>query len=188
MTFTRLGRVPKPAIQDGLLCSSQRPDPGQVFQGEAVGELPLCFKATGENRFSVNISSECLDQMCSCLYCFLNVVYLTWKIHFQSLCNSTLSSVFQDWPCRLPWWTLASPPSTRSSKPTPENWSWWDLTTDILQYGWLMDDWTDLFPAVSQHWQVHWYCQIVNRHPPFGNQIRESIIGLPKYEASLEQV
>ncbi|XP_062336822.1 probable ATP-dependent DNA helicase HFM1 [Osmerus eperlanus] len=29
---------------------------------------------------------------------------------------------------------------------------------------------------------------IVNRHPPFGNQIRESIIGLPKYEASLEQL
>ncbi|XP_076001011.1 putative ATP-dependent DNA helicase HFM1 [Genypterus blacodes] len=29
---------------------------------------------------------------------------------------------------------------------------------------------------------------IVNRHPPFGNQIRESVINLPKYEVSLEQL
>nr|XP_015210859.1 PREDICTED: probable ATP-dependent DNA helicase HFM1 isoform X2 [Lepisosteus oculatus]XP_015210860.1 PREDICTED: probable ATP-dependent DNA helicase HFM1 isoform X2 [Lepisosteus oculatus] len=29
---------------------------------------------------------------------------------------------------------------------------------------------------------------IVNRHPPFGNQIREAVIHLPKYEVSLEQV
>ncbi|KAF7669759.1 hypothetical protein LDENG_00124140 [Lucifuga dentata] len=29
---------------------------------------------------------------------------------------------------------------------------------------------------------------IVNRHPPFGNQIRESVIHLPKYEVSLEQL
>lgn len=32
------------------------------------------------------------------------------------------------------------------------------------------------------------YYQIVNRHPPFGNQIRESVIHLPKYEVILEQV
>uniref|UniRef100_A0A3Q3LJI7 DNA 3'-5' helicase n=1 Tax=Labrus bergylta TaxID=56723 RepID=A0A3Q3LJI7_9LABR len=29
---------------------------------------------------------------------------------------------------------------------------------------------------------------IVNRHPPFGNQIRESVICLPKYEVTLEQL
>ncbi|XP_064862161.1 probable ATP-dependent DNA helicase HFM1 [Oncorhynchus nerka] len=29
---------------------------------------------------------------------------------------------------------------------------------------------------------------IVNRHPPFGNQIREAIINLPKYEVCLEQL
>ncbi|XP_067894141.1 probable ATP-dependent DNA helicase HFM1 [Heterodontus francisci] len=29
---------------------------------------------------------------------------------------------------------------------------------------------------------------IVNRHPPFGNQIRESVIHLPKYELSVEQL
>ncbi|XP_036409769.1 probable ATP-dependent DNA helicase HFM1 [Megalops cyprinoides] len=29
---------------------------------------------------------------------------------------------------------------------------------------------------------------IVNRHPPFGNQIREAVIHLPKYEVSLEQI
>ncbi|XP_056149816.1 probable ATP-dependent DNA helicase HFM1 [Lampris incognitus] len=29
---------------------------------------------------------------------------------------------------------------------------------------------------------------IVNRHPPFGNQIKESVINLPKYEVSLEQL
>ncbi|KAK6302426.1 hypothetical protein J4Q44_G00267810 [Coregonus suidteri] len=29
---------------------------------------------------------------------------------------------------------------------------------------------------------------IVNRHPPFGNQIREAIINLPKYEVRLEQL
>uniref|UniRef100_A0A3Q3W1T6 Probable ATP-dependent DNA helicase HFM1 n=1 Tax=Mola mola TaxID=94237 RepID=A0A3Q3W1T6_MOLML len=29
---------------------------------------------------------------------------------------------------------------------------------------------------------------IVNRHPPFGNQIRESVIHLPKYEVTLEQL
>ncbi|XP_029929862.1 probable ATP-dependent DNA helicase HFM1 [Myripristis murdjan] len=29
---------------------------------------------------------------------------------------------------------------------------------------------------------------IANRHPPFGNQIRESVIHLPKYEVSLEQL
>uniref|UniRef100_UPI003AAD2253 probable ATP-dependent DNA helicase HFM1 n=1 Tax=Centroberyx gerrardi TaxID=166262 RepID=UPI003AAD2253 len=29
---------------------------------------------------------------------------------------------------------------------------------------------------------------ILNRHPPFGNQIRESVINLPKYEVSLEQL
>ncbi|KAM3865988.1 putative ATP-dependent DNA helicase HFM1 [Diretmus argenteus] len=29
---------------------------------------------------------------------------------------------------------------------------------------------------------------IVNRHPPFGNQIRESVMNLPKYEVSLEQL
>lgn len=33
-----------------------------------------------------------------------------------------------------------------------------------------------------------YYYQIVNRHPPFGNQIRESVIHLPKYEVILEQV
>uniref|UniRef100_A0A3B3RIN2 DNA 3'-5' helicase n=1 Tax=Paramormyrops kingsleyae TaxID=1676925 RepID=A0A3B3RIN2_9TELE len=30
--------------------------------------------------------------------------------------------------------------------------------------------------------------QIVNRHPPFGNQIREAVIHLPKYEVGLEQI
>lgn len=30
--------------------------------------------------------------------------------------------------------------------------------------------------------------QILNRHPPFGNQIRESVIHLPKYEVTVEQV
>lgn len=30
--------------------------------------------------------------------------------------------------------------------------------------------------------------QILNRHPPFGNQIKESVIHLPKYEVTLEQV
>ncbi|KAG7227175.1 hypothetical protein INR49_013974, partial [Caranx melampygus] len=29
---------------------------------------------------------------------------------------------------------------------------------------------------------------ILNRHPPFGNQIRESVIHLPKYEVTLEQL
>uniref|UniRef100_A0A4W5NV21 DNA 3'-5' helicase n=1 Tax=Hucho hucho TaxID=62062 RepID=A0A4W5NV21_9TELE len=29
---------------------------------------------------------------------------------------------------------------------------------------------------------------IVNRHPPFGNQIRDAVINLPKYEVSLEQL
>ncbi|XP_034469557.1 probable ATP-dependent DNA helicase HFM1 isoform X1 [Hippoglossus hippoglossus] len=29
---------------------------------------------------------------------------------------------------------------------------------------------------------------ILNRHPPFGNQIRESVINLPKYEVTLEQL
>ncbi|XP_060685587.1 probable ATP-dependent DNA helicase HFM1 [Hemiscyllium ocellatum] len=29
---------------------------------------------------------------------------------------------------------------------------------------------------------------IVNRHPPFGNQIRESVLHLPKYELSVEQL
>ncbi|KAL0966696.1 hypothetical protein UPYG_G00298560 [Umbra pygmaea] len=29
---------------------------------------------------------------------------------------------------------------------------------------------------------------IVNRHPPFGNQIREAVMNLPKYEVSLEQL
>uniref|UniRef100_A0A3B3RKF1 Probable ATP-dependent DNA helicase HFM1 n=1 Tax=Paramormyrops kingsleyae TaxID=1676925 RepID=A0A3B3RKF1_9TELE len=29
---------------------------------------------------------------------------------------------------------------------------------------------------------------IVNRHPPFGNQIREAVIHLPKYEVGLEQI
>ncbi|XP_066548780.1 putative ATP-dependent DNA helicase HFM1 [Amia ocellicauda] len=29
---------------------------------------------------------------------------------------------------------------------------------------------------------------IVNRHPPFGNQIKEAVIHLPKYEVSLEQI
>ncbi|XP_063061418.1 probable ATP-dependent DNA helicase HFM1 [Engraulis encrasicolus] len=29
---------------------------------------------------------------------------------------------------------------------------------------------------------------IVNRHPPFGNQIRESVLALPKYELHLEQL
>uniref|UniRef100_A0A8C5F9D6 DNA 3'-5' helicase n=1 Tax=Gadus morhua TaxID=8049 RepID=A0A8C5F9D6_GADMO len=29
---------------------------------------------------------------------------------------------------------------------------------------------------------------IVNRHPPFGNQIKESVVNLPKYEVSLEQL
>ncbi|KAK6484329.1 putative ATP-dependent DNA helicase HFM1 [Huso huso] len=29
---------------------------------------------------------------------------------------------------------------------------------------------------------------IVNRHPPFGNQIREAVIHLPKYEVSVEQI
>ncbi|XP_047188173.1 probable ATP-dependent DNA helicase HFM1 isoform X2 [Scophthalmus maximus] len=29
---------------------------------------------------------------------------------------------------------------------------------------------------------------IINRHPPFGNQIRESVIHLPKYEVTLEQL
>lgn len=32
------------------------------------------------------------------------------------------------------------------------------------------------------------FTQILNRHPPFGNQIRESVIHLPKYEVTLEQV
>lgn len=32
------------------------------------------------------------------------------------------------------------------------------------------------------------HMQILNRHPPFGNQIRESVIHLPKYEVTLEQV
>ncbi len=32
------------------------------------------------------------------------------------------------------------------------------------------------------------FIQILNRHPPFGNQIRESVIHLPKYEVTLEQV
>lgn len=31
-------------------------------------------------------------------------------------------------------------------------------------------------------------CQILNRHPPFGNQIKEAVSKLPKYEVSLEQV
>uniref|UniRef100_A0A3Q3IGD2 DNA 3'-5' helicase n=1 Tax=Monopterus albus TaxID=43700 RepID=A0A3Q3IGD2_MONAL len=30
--------------------------------------------------------------------------------------------------------------------------------------------------------------QILNRHPPFGNQIRESVIHLPKYDVTLEQL
>ncbi|XP_035279407.1 probable ATP-dependent DNA helicase HFM1 isoform X1 [Anguilla anguilla] len=29
---------------------------------------------------------------------------------------------------------------------------------------------------------------IVNRHPPFGNQIKEAVVHLPKYEVSLEQI
>ncbi|XP_071159837.1 probable ATP-dependent DNA helicase HFM1 [Mytilus edulis] len=29
---------------------------------------------------------------------------------------------------------------------------------------------------------------IVNRHPPFGNQVRDSVAGLPKYELTIEQV
>uniref|UniRef100_A0A6Q2X1K2 DNA 3'-5' helicase n=1 Tax=Esox lucius TaxID=8010 RepID=A0A6Q2X1K2_ESOLU len=29
---------------------------------------------------------------------------------------------------------------------------------------------------------------IINRHPPFGNQIREAVMNLPKYEVSLEQL
>uniref|UniRef100_A0A3Q4G5E7 Probable ATP-dependent DNA helicase HFM1 n=1 Tax=Neolamprologus brichardi TaxID=32507 RepID=A0A3Q4G5E7_NEOBR len=32
------------------------------------------------------------------------------------------------------------------------------------------------------------YVQILNRHPPFGNQIRESVIHLPKYDVMLEQL
>lgn len=35
---------------------------------------------------------------------------------------------------------------------------------------------------------IVFFNQIVNRHPPFGNQIRESVIHLPKYEVILEQV
>jgi len=30
--------------------------------------------------------------------------------------------------------------------------------------------------------------QILNRHPPFGNQIKESVLHLPKYELDIEQV
>ena len=30
--------------------------------------------------------------------------------------------------------------------------------------------------------------QIVNRHPPFGNQLRDMVTGLPKYELTIEQV
>lgn len=33
-----------------------------------------------------------------------------------------------------------------------------------------------------------YFIQILNRHPPFGNQIRESVLHLPKYEVTLEQV
>lgn len=32
------------------------------------------------------------------------------------------------------------------------------------------------------------FCQIVNRHPPFGNQIKEAVSKLPKCEVTLEQV
>lgn len=32
------------------------------------------------------------------------------------------------------------------------------------------------------------FYQIVNRHPPFGTQIRDSVLHLPKYEVILEQV
>jgi len=30
--------------------------------------------------------------------------------------------------------------------------------------------------------------QIVNRHPPFGNQIKGGVAKLPKYELTIEQV
>ena len=29
---------------------------------------------------------------------------------------------------------------------------------------------------------------IVNRHPPFGNHVREAVRGLPKYELCIDQV
>ncbi len=37
-------------------------------------------------------------------------------------------------------------------------------------------------------YRLLFFCQIVNRHPPFGNQIKEAVSKLPKYEVTLEQV
>ena len=30
--------------------------------------------------------------------------------------------------------------------------------------------------------------QIVNRHPPFGNQVKDAVAHLPKYEVCIDQV
>ncbi|KAK3083048.1 hypothetical protein FSP39_012581 [Pinctada imbricata] len=43
---------------------------------------------------------------------------------------------------------------------------------------------------VSKHFQYYnnYDFQIVNRHPPFGNQLRDSVSYLPKYELTIDQV